>query len=259
MNKDVEMAGEHISIKVLIIDDEEEVRELLAILLQSHPDITVLGAAPDVDKAVRMTHSLNPDLVLLDIQMPGRDGFDYIDAIRSDASIPGIIFVTAFENYAIRAIRNAAFDYLLKPVNKAELFHAIDRYREMIARNRKADIARLIELYSRSKPGRLRLNTRTGYFFVDPEEIVYCEADGNYSHIWLATGRKETSTLNLGSIMKSLEGDSFLRISRSYIINMQYISRVDRKVNSCELEVDGTSYTLKIPAQNIKILEEYFN
>lgn len=245
-------------IKTLIIDDEPEVRDLLTILLRNYPDLEVSGMASNVDDAVKLALSIKPDLVLLDIQMPGKDGFTFLEELRKYSLFPGIIFVTAYENYAVRAIRNAAFDYLLKPISKSELFGAIDRFREFLNRNQKNDLNKLIELLNTTRPGRIRLNTRTGYFFVDPNEIMFIEADGNYSHIKLVNGKTETSTLSLGNLEKMIESATFLRISRSYIINMKYISRVDRRTNICELEKNGHTHTIKIPIQKIKLLEGYF-
>jgi two-component system, LytTR family, response regulator len=246
-------------IKILIVDDEEEVRDLLKILLRNYPDSEIVGEASNVDEAVRHTFHHQPDMVLLDIQMPQKDGFTYLSEIRERSLHPGIIFVTAFENFAIKAIRSAAFDYLLKPINKVELFNALDRYKQKIAEHRSSDISELLEHLNRSKHARLRLNTRSGYFFVDPEEIAYCEADGNYSYIWLTNGKKEITTMSLGNIEKYIENESFIRISRSYIVNMNYVSRVDRRANICELEVTDTLFQLKIPSQNIKMLEGYFD
>ncbi|MEX0988040.1 MAG: LytTR family DNA-binding domain-containing protein [Bacteroidales bacterium] len=245
-------------IKLLIIDDEPEVRDLLAILLRNYPDLEVVGQASNVDQAIQLTREVNPDVVLLDIQMPEKDGFNYIEELKNLNMFPGIIFITAFENYAIRAIKTAAFDYLLKPIRREELFGAIDRYREYMKRGKLTDIGQLIDLLNKAKPGRIRLNTRTGYFFVDPEEIIYIEADGNYSHIKLISGKSETSTLNIGNLEKLILKGTFLRISRSFIINMKYISRVDRRTNLCEMEFNGYVNKIKIPAQKIKLLEGYF-
>ena len=248
------------ALTLLLVDDEEEVRELLTILLQSYKgcDIDIIGEASSVEDALRVVKDQVPDLILLDIQMPGKDGFQLIDVLRDMRLYPGIIFVTAFENYAIRAIRNSAFDYLLKPVNKSELYNAIDRFREMKNRGQDQRLNELVELLHKSKPGRIRLNTRTGYFFINPEDIIFCEADGNYSHLTLQNGKKEISTLNLGNLEKQLDGGDFLRISRTYIINMNYLSRVDRRSNTCELEHNGKAHYIKIPPQKIRLLEEFF-
>ncbi len=245
-------------IKLLIVDDDEEVRELLGILLRSYSDVQVVGSASSVDEAVKISLEKKPDVVLLDISMPGRDGFAYISEIESRNLYPGIIFVTAFENYAIKAIKSAAFDYLLKPVGKQELFNALDRFSEVKARNKQTDYSELAELLTKSKTGRIRLNTRTGYFFVDPEDVVYCEADGNYSHITLINDKSEITTMNLGNLEKILEQYDFFRISRSFIINLKYLARVDRRQNICEMEYNGLSQQLKVPAQKIKLLEGHF-
>lgn len=245
-------------IKLLIVDDEEEVRELLTIFLSKYSDAQVVGVAENVDIAVALTVEKQPDVVLLDISMPGKDGFSYISEIQEKKLYPGIIFVTAFENFAIRAIRNAAFDYLLKPLKKEDLYKTLDRFKSFQKRKNQTDYSELIEILSRSKTERIKLNTRTGYFFVDPEDIVYCEADGNYSHIKLVSGKNEISTLSLGNLEKLLEKHRFFRISRSFVINLKYLARVDRRSNICEMEYNGFTQELKVPGQKIKLLESYF-
>ncbi|MFC2090323.1 LytR/AlgR family response regulator transcription factor [Bacteroidota bacterium] len=245
-------------VDILIIDDEQEVHDLLTIMLRSYKGAIVVGHATRVDEAVRLTLDKNPDLVFLDIHMPEKDGFTYIKELQKKEVFPGIIFITAHENYAIQAIRNSAFDYLLKPVNKEELFDAIHRYERNISRNSRNDLHQLAELINSGKPDRLRLNTRTGYVFVNPKEIIYIEADGNYSIIHLVNNRTEITTMSLGMLEAKLESTTFLRISRSYILNMTCISRVDRRENTCELDYLGCVHTVKIPSQKIKLLEDYF-
>ena len=244
-------------IKLIIIDDEPEVRDLLNIFLRGYPGVQVAGLASNVDEAIQLTADINPDLVLLDIQMPGKDGFQYLEEINRMNFTPGIIFVTAYENYAIRAIRSAAFDYLLKPVKKRELYDALDRFSER-NRNRHYDFTELMNVLNNSRPDKLKINSRTGYIFINPEEIVLVEAEGNYSNIKLISGKTEISTLNLGVLEKELDGGTFLRISRSFLINMKYVSRVDRRKNLCELEHDGKVHTVKVPQPKIKLLEDYF-
>lgn len=243
-------------IKLLIIDDNQEARDLLGLFLRDHPGIEIVGKAEDVDEAVQFTITYKPELVLLDVQMPGKDGFSYLHELRKRKLSPGIIFVTAHEDYAIRAIRNAAFDYLLKPVKRGELLAAIDRYSEHMKETRESDYALLMSLLNKSRPERIRLNTRTGYFFVDPTDVIFIEASGNYSLIRLVTGKTETSSLSLGNLENLVHNNSFVRISRSFIINMNYVSRVDRRTNICHLEHNSLEYKIKIPAKNIKLLED---
>ena len=194
--------------------------------------------------------------MLLDVQMPGKDGFAYVEELKEHRLLPGIIFVSAFEDYAIRAIKSAAFDYLIKPIDKYELIAAIDRYSDYLRRNEASDYGLLIDLLKRSRPERIRLNTRTGYFLADPADIVYVEADGNYCRIKLTSGKTETSTLRLGNIEKMFDSSIFIRVSRSFMININHLSRVDRRANMCYLEYNGCEYKIQIPAKNIKLLDD---
>ncbi|MEX0981466.1 MAG: LytTR family DNA-binding domain-containing protein [Bacteroidales bacterium] len=243
-------------IRLLIIDDQQEARNLMDAFLRDYHGIEVVGKASSVDEAIRLTIDQKPDLVLLDIQMPGKDGFAYVEELKEHKLVPGIIFVSAFEDYALRAIKSAAFDYLIKPIEKYELIAAIDRYYEYLKRNESFDYGLLIDLLKRSRPERIRLNTRTGYFLADPEDIIYIEADGNYCLIKLASGKTETSTLRLGNIEKMFDNTVFIRISRSFIININHLSRVDRRANMCYLEHNGCEYKIQVPAKNIKLLDD---
>lgn len=245
-------------IKLLIIDDNQDARELISVLLRGYRGVEIVGMASSVDEAMQLTLDLNPDLILLDIQMPGKNGFIFMEELKRHSIQPGIIFVTAYEDYAIRAIRNSAFDYLLKPVRKDELIDAIERYSDFLKQNRASDYTRLMDLLNRARPERVRLNTRTGYFFVDPSEIIYIEAQRNYSLISLASGKSETSTLSLGNLEKLVGSNNFIRISRSYLININHIIRVDRRTGICHLGNDHNDYQIKIPAQNIRLLEDRF-
>ncbi len=245
-------------IKLLIIDDNPDARELISVLLSDFRGVEIIGMASGVDEAIKYTADLRPDLVLLDIQMPGKNGFNYLDDLNELTIKPGIIFLTAYEDYAIQAIKNSAFDYLLKPVKKDELIAAIKRYSDFVKQSRASDYSRLMQLLNRLKPERIKLNTRTGFYFVDPSDILYVEAQGNYSQIILSSGKSETSTLSLGSIEKLMTGSSLIRISRSYIINLNHISSVDRRSNICCLEHKQRNYQLRVPAQSIRLLEHRF-
>ena len=108
-------------------------------------------------------------------------------------------------------------------------------------------------------PGKVKLNTRSGYILINPQDVVYCQADGNYTHLQLVNGNRELTTQNLGTIEESLKGNSFFRVSRSYLINLKFLSRVDRKTSSCVLEYQEDSYSIRIPVQKIKLLEASFS
>lgn len=245
-------------LNILLVDDEPEALELLTYMLSGKKGIAVIGAAGTVDEAVKLMQKEHPHLVLLDIQMPEKDGFHFIEEAHRSRDEPGIIFVTAYEHYAIQAIRNSVFDYILKPVRQEELIHAIERFRRTRNSLQAQDLQKLLVALREQVPSRIKLNTRSGYVLIDPAEIVYCEADGNYTHLHLSRGNSEIITQNLGAIEEVLDGNAFFRASRSYLLNLNYLTRVDRKSCHCLLEYPGASFSIKIPAQKIKILESTF-
>jgi two-component system, LytTR family, response regulator len=212
-----------------------------------------------VDEAVKLMNSERPHLVLLDIQMPEKDGFHFIEQVQKSDLDPGVIFVTAYEHYAIQAIRNSVFDYILKPVHQEELDDAIQRFRIKGSQVHQQDLKKLIAELQNNVPVKIKLNTRSGYVLIDPSEVVYCQADGNYTHIQLSRGISETTTQNLGAIEDILGGGSFFRASRSYLLNLKYLSRVDRKNCNCVLEYQADSCSIKIPPKKIKMLETTFS
>jgi two-component system, LytTR family, response regulator len=245
-------------LRILVVDDEPEARELLKYMLLGNKKVSVVGIAGHVDEAVKLMKSERPHLVLLDIQMPEKDGFHFIEQVQESDFDPGIIFITAYEHYAIQAIRNSVFDYILKPVHQEELDDAIQRFLKKGRRIHEQGMNKLIEELRNRGPARIKLNTRSGYVLIDPSEVVYCQADGNYTHIQLSRGIREITTQNLGVIEEILEGGPFFRASRSYLLNLKYLARVDRKNCSCVLEYSGDSCSIKIPSKKIKMLETTF-
>jgi len=163
------------SIAILIVDDEPEARDLLVILLRQIEGIRIVGMAENVDVALSLVDEKSPDLILLDIQMPGKNGFELVSKLRETGRDTGYIFITAFDDYAIRALRATAFDYLLKPVDPKELSRAIGSFREEWKRKVLSDS--VDNLLSNLGIGRrLKLNTRTGFMVINPMDIVYCLA-----------------------------------------------------------------------------------
>lgn len=246
-------------LKILLVDDEPEARELLSYMLQATRGVSVVGAAGTVDEALSLMRSEHPHLVLLDIQMPEKDGFNFIEQVQERGDDPGIIFVTAYEHYAIQAIRNSVFDYILKPVHQEELDNAIERFRNKGRKVQEQNLQELLAVLRGNVPPRIKLNTRSGYVLIDPSEVVFCQADGNYTHIQLSRGSNEIITQNLGAIEEILKGNTFFRASRSYLLNLKYLSKVDRKSCNCLLEYPpGKTCSIKIPAQKIRLLESTF-
>jgi two-component system LytT family response regulator len=164
-----------------------------------------------------------------------------------------VIFVTAYEKYAIRAIKSSAFDYLLKPVKKADLAASLAKFSEKVQSERMND--RFSQLmYQLSEKKKLKFRNRTGFTMVDPEEILFCQADSNYTVIALEGGKELTVSFNLGKVEEMLPGLCFSRISRSAIVNLHYLAAVDRKNMTCEI-VNQSRHTLHVSKKYMKALE----
>jgi len=242
-------------IKTILVDDEPDAINLLKDLLVDIEEIEILATAKNVNNAYQVIIEHEPDLIFLDIQMPEQSGFELVKKLQNENIHLTIIFVTAFDEFAIQAIKHAAFDFLLKPIDRNELAEAIKRFKE--EKQNKSVPDKLDRLLAKlEQPKKIRFNTRTGYLLIDPEEIVYCESDGNYSDIHLTSGKKEIITCNLRGMEEKLPAEYFFRISRFNIVNLKYLARVDRKSKICELSAKDTNYQLHIPKKRIKELEK---
>ena len=240
-------------LNALIVDDEENARILLMKLLEETLLFDEIRSADSVDNAFRELSRFEPDMIFLDIKMPGKDGFSFIQDLPESYKKYKIVFVTAYDQYAIKAIKNKAFDYLLKPMNRKELKQCITRFIE----RREEDIAlkgpaKVAEFTGRIT--RIRVNTRTGTLFINPADILYCKAEGNYTTVF--TGKKHyLCSMNLGKVAELLPKNGFIRIGRSHIINYEHITMLDRKECSIILSRDDESVKVKIPRQHLKDLD----
>jgi two-component system LytT family response regulator len=244
----------HEDIKVIIVDDEPEARELLITLLADYPNIIVTAQSGSVDEALGYITANPPDIVFLDIHMPKKNGFDLTNAMRNLKIQSHIIFVTAYDQYAIKAFKHAAFDYLLKPINEEELRDTIIRYQSSI---NNVDFVEKMDILYKAINGtsRLRFTTRSGFTFINMHEIVYLEAEGNYTSIYLLNGKEETITQSLGQIEEELSANNFFRINRSVIINLKFIARVNKRNKTCHISAGKTEIEFYIPVEQIKLLE----
>ncbi len=240
-------------LNALIVDDEENARILLTKLLEETFYFTEIRAAESVDEAYNELERFEPDIIFLDIKMPGKDGFSFIENLPENYKKYKIVFVTAYDQYALKAIKNQAFDYLLKPMNRKELKECINRFIER--RNEDSGInipGSVIEIGG--KITRIRVNTRTGTLFINPADILFCKAEGNYTSV--LTGKKQhLCSMNLGKLAELLPKNGFIRVGRSHIINFEYITMLDRKESTIILTRDNETVKVKIPRQHLKDLD----
>jgi two-component system LytT family response regulator len=240
-------------LNILIVDDEPEARDLLRLLLERIPDVRVQGSAESVDQAMDMIGIQMPDLILLDIQMPAKSGFELVYQMHALKLEAGFIFVTAFDDFAIKAIRLSAFDYLLKPVDPVQLESAVRKYQDqMNNRMLSSHIESMVK--NLEEDGRIKVNTRTGFIVIDTRRLLYCQAEGNYTRIRLEGNREELVSTNLGTFIDKLKGQPFFRISRSALINLEFLNRVDNRAGTCTLTSDPP-VILKVSRSNRAALE----
>jgi two-component system LytT family response regulator len=185
--------------------------------------------------------------------MPGKDGFCFLEEIPPGLKDTEIVFVTAFDQYALKAIKKKAFDYLLKPVDRSELRECIIKLQDNL--DKKNTPINLLDLNTPiSKYYKIKINTRNGLLFINPESILYIKADSNYSDIY--TDEKMIScSFTLGKVAELLPETDFVRIGRSFIFNSRYLYQLDRKKSEITLRKDEKFYKVLIPKNHMKDLD----
>lgn len=243
------------TIKAIIVDDESEARDLLTALLEDYENISVTAQLSGVDEAIAFISLNPPDLIFLDIQMPKKNGFELAVALRNLNIKSHIVFVTAYDQYAIQAVKHAAFDYLLKPINEEELQETITRFMATKPKTGIGDKIDNLLLIINDNFRKKRFNTRSGFVMLNFSDILYIDADGNYSKIYLINGTQEIVTQSLGQMEEELPQTNFFRINRSIIINIKYLIRVNRRNKTCVISFGEKNIEFPIPADQIKLLE----
>ncbi len=223
------------SIRVLIVDDEKPAREKIKLLLKNQPDIETIGESANGGEAVDQIRSLNPDLIFLDIQMPVLDGFGVLETI-DPARLPVIIFVTAFDQYAIQAFEANAIDYLLKPYDENRFNRSLMKARHFLQPQFREDLQKQLQHFldhvNPIRPYRERVVIKTdeGFILIKTGDIDWIEAAENYVNVHAG---KETHLIRktMRETEKQLDPDKFIRIHRSMIVNIEKIKHAKRWFN----------------------------
>lgn len=216
--------------RALIVDDEPLSRDLLRTLLEDEPSVTVVGEAGNGQEAVEIARRTSPDLLFLDVQMPELDGFEVVRALEADPA-PAVIFVTAHDQYALRAFEVHAFDYLLKPFDRERLRAAVLRAGALIGEGGGGNVggrmlAVLEQLAARDRGlDRIVIRTPERAYFLKPETVDWVEAAGKFVHLHAG---KTTHALreSMAALEHQLDPHRFLRISRSVIVNVDRIQEI---------------------------------
>ena len=217
------------SIRTIIVDDEAHCVEILAYELRAFPEIEVVKTCSDGREAVQAIQEHNPDLVFLDIDMPYVNGFEVIRSLKEIDF--DVIFVTAFDQFALKAFRYSALDYLLKPVDEEELQEAISKVKQKNkSKIEQKQVELLLTSLSDPKPAfsKLILPTQEGLEFVHLDDIIRCQADSNYTHVYLEDGRHLLMAKTLKDVERLLEDGRFFRTHQSHLIHLDKIKRYAR-------------------------------
>ena len=237
--------------KVVIVDDEVNCVEVLEILIsENHKDLVIIEKFNSSVKALEYLQNNVVDLVFLDIQMPFLTGIDLLQQFQNHTF--QVIFTTAFDQFAINAIKLSALDYLLKPIDEDLLSIAIDKFKK---NKNKTDIqsqlTNLLQQYqapqalqapSNSIPnGKITVALQDKILFIDPIEIIYCQSNDNYTTFILKNGEKVLASKTIKYFEDILSSQGFLRPHQSYLINGKYIEQYNKKDGGCLIMVNGTS------------------
>lgn len=218
------------SISCLIIDDEQLARELLKEYISNTPELNIIGEADKGKEAVELIDKLKPDLIFLDVQMPGMTGFDVLDDIEHD---PFVIFTTAYDQYAIKAFEKNAVDYLLKPLDQERFKQAIDRAvsRMNLEQNNMGELLRSIKTDNKtSYDSHIFVQKSEKLLNLPVEEIMFLEASGDYT-ILTTKNDQFVSSSGIGKLEEILNPDTFIRVHRSTIININYLKEIEKHFN----------------------------
>ncbi len=231
-------------IRAIIVDDEPDAREsLLKEMEKSCQKVEVIALAGSAEQAMEEIEKHHPDMIFLDVEMPGKSGLELARDLKDKKIKTSLVFVTAYDQYAIEAIRYAAFDYLLKPVVPEELRKVIDRYIDQAGNtNMEQKISRLDTWLSSD---RLRFEIENGYILARPDDIMFCQSDGKTTVIALNNGRKEQVLGKLKKIHSLLPSGHFVLINSTVCINLNYLVKVDRKTRMVFLENMLVEYQFK--------------
>ena len=244
------------TISAIIVDDETLASDELAFLLRDYPDVEVIATGKNGLEAVKLIETMEPDLVFLDVQMPGLNGLDVINQLREKGvALPHFVLATAFDQYALEAFRLEALDYLLKPVEKERLELTIERARKVIAEKAKGTQAEpLVSMTQRTSPTRTKLLVKNSgrNFIVDAQDVIYATINDGLISVVTASVEGESNYRTIEELQSNLDPEIFWRVHRSFLVNINRIKEVIPWFKSSfQLRMDDRKHT-EIPVSRVQ-------
>jgi two-component system, LytTR family, response regulator len=246
-------------ITAIVVDDEANARiALKGILAENFENVKVIGEASNIPEAIKLINNLKPQVLFLDIEMPGYSGLDILDFFSPEQITFQIIFVSAYNNYAINAFEISAIDYILKPIQIDDLKRAISK---LNTNSQVANLNLLRDNLSNDKLKKIVINSNSGQTFVEIENIILVKAEGAYSQIYFLNGDKILVSKKLIEFEKLEFIGRFMRLHRSYIVNLNHIKAISKKNGYTVEMINGHEVPVskeKIKDLNDNIIEPKF-
>ncbi len=247
-------------IRAIIVDDEELARQILREFLSAHPEIELVAECANGFEAVKAVAELKPDLVFLDIQMPKLDGFEVLELIGNETAV---VFVTAHDNFAIRAFEVHAVDYLMKPVGANRFEAALKRAKERLESKAPSNAVSAAELAAAARPPAQyleRIPVRDGarVFIIPVAKLDYVEAQDDYVAL-ASDGKKHLKQQTIASLETALDPSRFLRVHRSYIVNLERVAKIEPYSKDSHVAVLSTGAQLPVSRAGYARLREFLD
>lgn len=244
------------NLRTIIIDDEQDAVNFIKSIIEEYcPKLELVGTANSAKDGSKIIIEKTPDLVFLDVEMPHGSGFDLLSNFPNNTF--DVIFVTAFNHYAIKAIKFSAVDYILKPINISELIQAVDKVIDGKTKNqnRGENFTTLLENVRSSLPAKLAIPTSDGMEYLNTKEIIRVEADRSYSWFFLVDRRKILVSRNLKEYQELLSDRNFFRTHNSHLINLEYVKKYIRHEGGAVELTDGTQVPISRGKRDLFLLQ----
>lgn len=232
-------------IKAILVDDETSCTDVLHWQLETYcPSVKVLCECNSPEEAIKKIENLQPDLIFLDIEMPGMNAFEMLNALKPFTF--EVIFTTAYNQFAVQAFKEKAIDYLLKPIEKSDLINAVEKVMQKEKTKSSEKMEELLLLFKEQMKAskKVALPTSDGISFLNVDQIVRIEGDSNYSYVFLQSGEKVCITKTLKQIEESLDGQPFYRVHLSHLVNLNHIVKYLKDGGGYLVMSDKTTITV---------------
>ena len=221
-------------IRTIIIDDEPSALNVLSLMLKKKckEDVEIVGTTNSPLAGKMLIEQQQPDLVFLDIEMPGMTGVDLVRSFTNPSF--RVVFVTAYDDYAVEAFRLSAVDYLLKPIGAEDVIRAVQKIKDDMRKNQNPltdqlqHLEKLLNSHSDNSDNKIGIGLQDKIVFINVKDIIYCEASGSYTNVFLNNGEKMVASRLLGDFEEQLAGNKFFRIHHHYLINLARIKEFQR-------------------------------